>query len=119
MSSKLEMFACEIADACQGKVLTIATLGSRHGENDLSLSDIDLLVLCKNKADIPSVFETSLKLKEKIFHLSPAKSTRWMQQFLLASNRYNGIHLIILGMDEFDEDFQPTSFRLRLLTKIM
>ena len=57
--------------------------------------------------------------KKKIFKIKPTKINRVIQKFFLVAIIIAGIHLIILGRDEFDDNFRPVSFRLRFMTKLV
>jgi len=119
MRNRTQIFVDELVSIQRDKVLAIEILGSREGENDLTISDIDFLIFCKSKDDIHSVFATALQIQEKIFDVSTTKTNRFIQRFFLGSNSYHGIHLIILGRDELDKNFCPLSFRLKFMTKLI
>lgn len=119
MKSRTQIFIDEIVLTQASKILSIEILGSREGENDLTISDIDFLIICKSEKDIASVFKTALNVQEKIFEIRPTKINRFIQRFFLGSNSYSGIHLVILGRDELDDNFHPISFRLRFMTKFV
>jgi len=119
VANKIKEFTDALAREFPNKILTIVSFGSRQGERDLDISDVDLLIFSKQKVDVKLIFERGLELKEKIFNLKTTRSTHWIQEYLLGSNSYGGLHLIVLGRDEFDENFNPLSFRLKLLSKII
>ena len=114
-----QIFVDELVLAHNDKILAIIILGSREGENDISISDIDFLIICKSKVNTHSVFETALQIQEKIFDVKTTKTNKFIQKFFLGSNSYQGIHLIILGRDELDKNFCPISFRLKFMTKLV
>lgn len=119
MRNRTQIFVDELVSVHQDKILAIEVFGSREGENDLSISDIDLLIFCKRKNDANSVFETALRLQDKIFEIKSTKINKFIQKFFLGSNSYKGVHLIVLGRDELSYDFRPISFRLKLMTKLI
>ena len=119
MQNKTQIFVDKLLSERQDRILSIEILGSREGEKDISISDIDILVLCKRKNDIRFVFTTALQIQENIFDVKTTIINRFIQRFLLGSNSYSGVHLIIIGKDELDENFHPLSFRLRLMTKLI
>lgn len=117
--NKTQIFANELIASTENKILAIGSFGSHRGENDLDISDIDFLIVCKTKKDINSVFNTGLKLQEKVFNTKITRVNRFIQKNFLGSNSYDGVHLIIFGRDEFDKNFYPRSLRLILLTKLI
>ena len=119
MKNRTQVFVDEIISVQADKILSIEIIGSRVGENNLAISDLDFLIICKGKKDIGAVFETALQAQEKIFGIKPTKMNLFIQKFFLGSNSYNGIHLIIVGRDEFDDNFRPVSFRLKFMTKLI
>lgn len=119
MKNRTQNFVDELVSKHKDTILSVVILGSREGEKDLAISDIDFLVLCKNKNDISFIFSTALKLQEENFDIRPTSINKFIQKFLLGSNSYSGIHLIILGRDEFDDNFRPTSLRLKFMTKLV
>lgn len=119
MKNRTQIFVDEIVSAQTNKILSIEIFGSRIGENNLAISDLDFLVICKRKKDIGAVFETTLQAQEKIFGIKPTKINLLIQKFFLGSNSYNGIHLIIVGRDEIDDNFHPVSLRLKFMTKLI
>jgi predicted nucleotidyltransferase len=119
MSDKVQIFVNKISNQQKDKILSIYILGSRVGENDLGISDIDLLIICKRSEDIGSVFQTCIEEELNIFEIVPNKFNQFIQRFFLGSNSYRGIHLVILGRDEFDASFSPKSLRLKVLSKII
>lgn len=119
MKSATQIFVDKLVEKQKEKILSVEILGSREGENDLTISDIDFLILCNDRADIDSVFDTALQLQKQIFGVKPTRVNGSIQKFFLGSNSYNGVHLIILGRDELDSNFRPNSFRLKLMTKLV
>lgn len=119
MRNRTQIFVDELVSAHRNEILAIETLGSREGENDLSISDIDFLIFCKSKNDIRSVFTTATRIQEKIFEAKTTNTNKFIQRFFLGSNSYHGIHLVIIGRDELDENFFPLSFRLKFMTKLV
>lgn len=119
MRNRTQIFVDDLVAIHRDKILAIEILGSREGENDLEISDIDFLILCKSKSDIHSVFETALQTQEKVFGVRATETNKFIQRFFLGSNSYHGIHLVMLGRDELDENFHPVSFRLRFMTKLV
>lgn len=119
MRNRTQIFIDELISAQANKILSIEILGSREGEKDMAISDIDFLIICKSKKDIDSVFETALETQEHIFEIKSTGINKTIQKMFLGSNSYSGIHLIILGRDEFDENFRPVSFRLKLMAKLV
>ncbi len=119
MNSTTQKFIDELVVAQKNKILSIEILGSCEGENDLTISDIDFLIICKRKKDITSVFNTALEIQEKIFKINSSTIDKFVQRSFLASNNYGGIHLIVIGRDELDDYFRPISLRLRLMTKLI
>ena len=119
MRNRTKIFIDELTTTRRNKILAIEVFGSREGENDLEISDIDFLIVCRRKADASLVFQSALQLQEKIFETKITKINRFVQKFFLGSNSYKGIHLIVLGRDELDDNFQPLSFRLKLMMKLI
>lgn len=119
MTNKTKIFVDELISSGQHNILSIEILGSREGENNLNISDIDFLIICSNKKDIKPIFDNAIKVQKKIYGIKPTKINKLIQKFFLGSNSYKGVHLIILGMDEFDKNFHPTSLRLRFMTKLI
>lgn len=119
MYNRTQIFVNELVSIHQDKILAVEIFGSREGEVDLSISDIDLLIFCKRKNDAISVFDTASRLQEKIFEIRSTKINKFIQKFFLGSDSYKGIHLIVIGRDELSDDFQPVSFRLKLIMKLV
>lgn len=119
MTNKTKSFVDEIISSERHNILSIEILGSREGENNLNISDIDFLIICSNKKDIKPVFDNAIKAEEKIYGIRPTKINKFIQKFFLGSNSYKGVHLIIFGVDELDKNFHPTSLRLRFMTKLI
>lgn len=119
MKNRTQIFIDELVAIQASKILSIEILGSREGENDLAISDIDFLIICKSKRDIASVFKTALEVQEKIFEIKTTRTNKIIQKLFLGSNSYSGVHLVVLGRDELDDNFRPISLRLRFMTKLV
>ena len=119
MKNRTQIFIDELVSIQATKILSIEILGSREGENDLAISDIDFLIICKSKKDISSVFKTASEVQEKIFEIKTTRTNKFIQKLFLGSNSYSGVHLVVLGRDELDDNFRPISLRLRFMTKLV
>ncbi len=119
MENRTQLFVEELVRDQKDKIISVEVLGSGVGEKDLAISDIDLLIICPGKRDTKKVFAAAVRAQEKIFGIHPTRLNAFIQRIFLASNSFGGIHLIVIGRDELNESFQPVSFRLRLMTKLV
>ena len=76
-----QIFVDELVLAHNDKILAIIILGSREGENDISISDIDFLIICKSKMNTHSVFKTALQIQEKFLMLKLQKRISLFKNF--------------------------------------
>src|SRR3989344_1009290 len=101
------------------QVVSIIAFGSLRGVRQPAMSDIDLLIVTKQRADIPVVMQVVRGAERQSFHTTHSPLTNFLQRQFLGSNDFSGVHVIPLSQEEFDRQFHPKSFRLRLITAFL
>lgn len=98
------------------EVINISEFGSEAGEVHPEMSDIDLLIVCKDKSSISHIMEVARELEGEILGIKHSKLSDFLQRHLLFSNDFTGLHLILLSKDELNKRYEPLSWRLRFIT---
>lgn len=116
MQPKIVLFTEKLKLEKSNKISSIYLIGSNRGEADISIADLDLLIISKRKSETKNIFFAAQKIAEEIYNTKTTKINSFIQRNFLGSNDYKGIHVIVLGEDEFSEDFKPLSIRLKILS---
>src|SRR5579859_3267905 len=100
-------------------IVTAIEFGSRNGEEHPELSDIDLLILSKDRHSISHIITTVRSIEKETLKTTHSHLIDEVEKNLFVSTDFTGVHLIVFSKDEFDERFNPKSLRLKLLTGLL
>lgn len=118
-SSKLQIFTMDIVGQFGSKIVAILEFGSHRGEVNSGISDIDILILCKDKAAIPEIITAGRKFEKEIFNTVHSSLDNLLQRHFLGTNKLGGVHPMVLSRDELTRHFKPKSRRLRTLMSLL
>lgn len=108
-----------VENSLGSEIISLIVFGSKKGEENPKLSDIDILIILKNKKHLSQIISKIRELESKIIHVSHSELTNLIQIYFLGSSDFTGIHLIAISKEEFDKMFNPKSLRLKFLTKFL
>jgi len=115
MDTKLEHFLQTFVEKIKNHITHVVEFGSFKGEHDLTMSDVDLLVIVRDQIPFQQIVHEAHRLEENLLHIHHSAIAERLQQLIFASQEYNGIHLLMVRRNELDEHWQPCSFRLKLI----
>lgn len=101
------------------KIVAILEFGSHKGEINSEISDIDILILCKDKAAIPEIMTAGRRFEKEVFNTVHSGLANFLQRHFLGTNELGGVHLMVLSIDELTRHFKPKSRRLRALMHLL
>lgn len=119
MTSKFDLFVQRVKHVANDEIVCMAQFGSCKGIRHPELSDIDLLVLTKNTNKVSHLVKVIREVEKDVLHIKHSEFTDILEEDAFASNDFKGIHLIIIGRDEIDHNFNPKSLKLKLITSFL
>lgn len=116
--SKFDTFINQVTTKIGSQIITIIEFGSTKGEIHPQVSDIDMLVLAKDKKVIPEIVSVIRTVEKEILHTTHSQTTDYIEENYFGSEDFTGIHVIALGRNELDANFKPKSLRLKIFTTL-
>jgi hypothetical protein len=101
------------------EIIGIGIIGSGKGIQDPHLSDIDLLLIDKDTTKGHDIFKTVRNLEWQFLGTKHTRLTNLLQRHTLTSNDYHGVHILLIGDNELDENYRPQTLRLKILTSFI
>lgn len=119
MHSKFGLFVQKVNTAVADEIVSMVQFGSCKGISHPQVSDIDVLVLAKDRNKIPQLVKIIREIEKNVLHINHSEFTNVLEEDSFASNDFKGIHLIIIGRDEINHNFKPKSLKLKIITTFM
>lgn len=119
MNIKFSLFSEKLIEAIKDQVISIVEFGSDKGENYPDLSDIDILIISKDKRYTNQIFFKARAIEKEILGINHSRTSDVLEKKFLFSNDLSGVHLIVLSRDELDANWQPKSIRLKIITRLI
>ncbi len=116
MNPFLNEFIKDLVSKFDKEIVSIIEFGSKRGEKNLYLSDIDVLILCRHHDKIGEIMEVARYYEKQIFKIVHSNVNNFIEKYFLGTNDPGGVHAVIISKDEFARNFKPKSLRLKILT---
>lgn len=97
-------------------IVSLLLIGSKRGISDPNHSDIDLLLLTKNKSSWEKISKAVREAERENIKIKHSQLTNFLERNFLGSNDLRGVHLMLFSKEEFGENFEPKSLRLKFIT---
>lgn len=96
----------------------IIQFGSGKAKKYPDLSDYDLLIISKNAKDISIIRQTAQQLEQQIFKVKDGSVIGFLEKYAFVKPKFTGVHLVVVAQSEFNSEFRPLSWRLKLASLI-
>lgn len=97
-------------------IVSLLLIGSQRGISDPKHSDIDLLLLTKDKTSWQKISQAVRNIEKDTLGIKHSRTTNFLERNFLGSNDLRGIHLMLFSKEELGENFTPKSARLKIIT---
>lgn len=111
-----ELFLKELIDKHGKDIYTLLVFGSDHFYIDPTSSDIDLFIIEKDTSKRQTILTFLREIELKYFGTTHSKTSDYLWSNYLIGGDYYGIEPLLIGKDEFDEDFNSKSTRLKIFS---
>lgn len=115
LKRRFNSFLKELIAKSGQDIVTIIEFGSKKAFEYPKISDWDLLIITKTKAQIKPVIKVAKRCEFKHLNYTDSKIINFLEEHFFVKPSFAGVHLVVFSLEDLTDRLEAKSWKLKIL----